>query len=102
MRRAPIVLVIDDLHWAHDESLDLIAHLIDTLKGPILFVCMGRSELVARRADWRRHGGARHKVIEVGPLKEADAAAVMNDLLGPCGDEEAVADLVDAACTLAG
>ena len=46
--------------------------------------------------------GPGHHVIELSPLSDTDAAAVMHDLLAPCGEEEAVEDLVDAACTLAG
>ena len=95
----PIVLVFDDLHWAHDDSLDLLAFLIETLRAPILILCIGRPELVARRDGWSRHGGSRHKVIELTPLGDADAAGVMHDMLAPCGDDEAVEDLVDAACT---
>ncbi len=98
----PIVLVFDDLHWAHDDSLDLLAFLIESLHAPILLLCVSRPELVARRDGWSRHGGSAHRVIELAPLGDADAAAVMNDLLAPCGDDEAVEDLVDAACTLAG
>jgi predicted ATPase len=98
----PIVLVFDDLHWAHDDSLDLLAFLIETLRAPLLVLCIGRPELVARRDGWSRHGGSRHKRIELAPLSDADAAGVMHDLLAPCGDDEGVEDLVDAACTLAG
>jgi tetratricopeptide (TPR) repeat protein len=101
-QRGPIVLVLDDLHWAHDDSLDLLAFLIETLRAPILLLCIGRPELVARRDGWSRHGGSLHKLIELSPLSDVDAAAVMHDLLAPCGDDEAVEDLVDAACTLAG
>jgi tetratricopeptide (TPR) repeat protein len=100
--RGPIVLVFDDLHWAHDESLDLLAYLLESVRAPILFVCMARPEMLARRDAWSRLGGARHQVIELPPLSDHDAAAVMQDLLSPCGDEPAVEDLIDAACTLAG
>jgi tetratricopeptide (TPR) repeat protein len=102
VKGGPIVLVLDDLHSAHDDSLDLLAYLIESLHAPILLVCIGRPELVARRDGWARHGGASHQIIELSPLSETDAAAVMHDLLAPCGEEEAVLDLVDAACTLAG
>ena len=102
VRGGAIVLVFDDLHSAHDDSLDLLAYLIESLRAPILLVCIGRAELVARRDGWARHGGASHQVIELSPLSDTDAAAVMHDLLAPCGDDEAALDLVDAACTLAG
>jgi tetratricopeptide (TPR) repeat protein len=98
----PVVLVFDDLHVAHDESLDLLEHLIDGVDGPILMLCLARPDMVARRDGWAKHGGARHKVVELSPLSETDSARVMGDLLAPCGEAEGIEDLVDAACTLAG
>jgi tetratricopeptide (TPR) repeat protein len=100
--RGPIVLVFDDLHWAHDESLDLLAFLVETLEGPILTLCLARPELTARRDEWGKHGGTRHALVELSPLGETDAARVMEDLLAPCGEAEGAEELVEAACTLAG
>jgi tetratricopeptide (TPR) repeat protein len=100
--RGPVVLVLDDLHAAHDESIELLAYLVESLRAPILLVCIARPELLVRRDDWSKFGGDRHKLLEVAPLSENDASAVMQDLLAPCGEVPAVDDLVDAACTLAG
>jgi tetratricopeptide (TPR) repeat protein len=98
----PLVLVFDDLQWAHDDSLELLSYLVESLRGPILLVCMARPEILARRDGWKRHGGDRHAVIELSPLGDTDAAAVMHDLLGPCGDAPDVEELVDEAVVLAG
>jgi len=100
--RGPCVLVFDDLHHAHDESLDLLAHLNDTLDAPVLVLCLARPEMIARRDDWAKHGGARHKVIELSPLSETDASRVMEELLLPAGNSEGVEELVEAGCMLAG
>jgi tetratricopeptide (TPR) repeat protein len=100
--RGPIVLVFDDLHFAHEESLDLLEHLIDSVDAPILMLCLARPDMVAKRDGWAKHGGARHKVVELSPLSDTDAARVMEDLLAPAGEAEGLEDLVDAACTLAG
>jgi predicted ATPase len=35
----PLVLVFDDLQWAHDDSLELLEYLVENLHGPILFLC---------------------------------------------------------------
>ncbi|HXN32073.1 MAG TPA: tetratricopeptide repeat protein, partial [Polyangiaceae bacterium] len=98
----PLVLVFDDLQWAHDDSLDLLAALVDTLRAPMLLVCIARPEMLARRDGWRRHGSDRHTVIELSPLGDVDAAVVMHDLLAPCGDQPELDDLVDEAVVLAG
>lgn len=100
--RGPSVLVFDDLHYADEESLDLLGHLTDTLDAPILVLCLARPEMVARRDDWAKHGGARHKRVEISPLSETDSARVMEELLVPCAEAEGIEELVDAACTLAG
>ncbi len=100
--RGPSVLVFDDLHYADDESLDLLGHLTDTLDAPVLVLCLARPEMVARRDDLAKRGGARHKSIELSPLSETDSARVMEELLVPCGEAEGLEELVEAACTLAG
>jgi tetratricopeptide (TPR) repeat protein len=100
--RGPIVLVFDDLHNAHDESLDLLGFLVDTLEAPVLLLCLARPEMIARRDDWSRHGQGRHKLVELSPLGETDAARVMEELLAPCADAEGTEELVEGACTLAG
>jgi len=97
-----LVLVFDDLQSAKDESLDLLATLIDGFRAPILVVSVARPELIVRRDGWLKHGDARHSVVDLSPLSDADAAAVMHELLAPCREGEGIDDLVDAACTLAG
>jgi len=97
----PLVLVFEDLHWAHDDSLELLSYLVECLHGPTLLIGVARPEMLARRAGGRRHGGQRHVTIELSPLSEADASAVMRDWLAPCHDAPGVDELVDAAVTLA-
>lgn len=98
----PVVLVFDDLHHADADSLDLLAYLVSALEAPALILCIGRPELFAKNDDFRGLAPGKHVVLELSPLSEAHAAAVMTDLLAPCGDDEAIEDLVDAAATLAG
>ena len=47
----------DDLQWAHDDSLDLLAYLVESLAAPILVICIARPEMLARRDGWKQHGG---------------------------------------------
>lgn len=98
---APMVLLFDDLHHASADSLELLRYLMRETQAPIFFICVGRPEVVTRCDDWGIKNEF-HGTLELGPLSEADAATVMQDLLAPCGDEPAVEDLIDAACTLAG
>jgi tetratricopeptide (TPR) repeat protein len=98
----PLVLVFDDLQWAHDDSLDLLAYLVDSLRAPIVLVCIARSEMITRREGWQRHGAQNHVLIELPPLSDAEAEALVRDLLAPCGEDPAVDELVDEAVVLAG
>lgn len=101
-RNGPYVIVFDDLHHAHDESLDLLAHLMESLDAPVLVLCLARPDMLTRRDEWAKQGGARHKLIEVAALPEADAARVVAELLTPVGDARGIEELSNAACTLAG
>ena len=47
---APMVLVFDDLHHAHDDSLALLRYLLEYLSGSVLMICAARDELRQRTA----------------------------------------------------
>lgn len=98
---SPICLVFEDLHAAHGDSLELLRYLLEYLSGPILIVCTARPDLLARQEDFARAGERRHRLIELGPLGDRDAATVMKHLLSPC-EEGPPQPLVDAACNFAG
>ncbi len=78
--RGPLVVVVDDIHWADPVLLDLLAELADRSQGPILFACPARPELTATRPEW---GGGRRNVSSVflTPLPEDAAAELVAHLL---------------------
>ena len=47
-----VVMLLDDLQWADDASLDWLARLIATAQLPMLLVMAARPELLERRPDW--------------------------------------------------
>jgi class 3 adenylate cyclase len=52
-REQPLVVVVDDLHWAEETFLDLIEHVaLLSSEVVILLVCLARPELLDRRPDW--------------------------------------------------
>jgi class 3 adenylate cyclase len=76
----PAVVLIEDIHWAEDELLDLLELLLRAASGPLLFVATARSELLDWRPGW---GGARRAAttIELEPLSSAEAAEMVDELL---------------------
>ena len=53
---SPILLVFEDLHQAHDDSLALLRYLIECLRGPIMLLCVATPDLLAKEEDWARAG----------------------------------------------
>lgn len=77
-RQQPLVLVIDDLHWATPTFLDLVEHVADwTRDVPILLVCLSRPDLLDLRPGW---GGGRMNATSF-LLEPLDAASI-DELLG--------------------
>jgi class 3 adenylate cyclase/tetratricopeptide (TPR) repeat protein len=71
----PVVLVVEDIHWAEPTLLELIEHLVQAIDdAPVLVLCLTRPTLVDESPDWGR--GARATRIELGPL-DADASRSM-------------------------
>jgi class 3 adenylate cyclase/tetratricopeptide (TPR) repeat protein len=80
-RERPVVLVLEDLHWAEPALLDLIEHLLEHTTGaPLMLVCLARQELVEQRPRWARetHDSS---LLELGPLSPADTRALIRQLL---------------------
>jgi class 3 adenylate cyclase/tetratricopeptide (TPR) repeat protein len=77
----PTVLVFEDLHWADDDLIDFVDHLVDWGSGvPLLVVCTARPELLERRAGW---GGGKTNALtlSISPLSEDETARLLGELL---------------------
>ena len=96
--QAPLVVVLDDVHWGEDVFLDLVDHLADLSRGvPLLVLCMARPELLDRRPNW---GGGKLNATTVllEPLSAGDAEALVAQLLeGAHVDEQLRGRVLEAA-----
>ena len=81
-RRRPLVLVIDDLQWAHPILLDAVEHVAEYADAPLMLLCMARpDELFARRAQWPG-GKANALSFLLSPLPEREGEQLVVHLLG--------------------
>jgi class 3 adenylate cyclase len=72
----PVVVLVEDLHWANDPLLDLLERLADDVQGPLLLVATARPELLAARPAWGRRRAASTLWLE--PLADDDARRVLD------------------------
>ena len=78
----PLVVLLDDLHWAEPTLLDLIDYIADWAHdASILLVCMARPELLDERSNW---GGGKLNAttILVEPLSDSQSERLIANLLG--------------------
>ena len=70
----PLVLVVEDLHWADESLLDFIDELVDWVTDvPLLVVATARPELLERRTGW---GGGKLNAttLALAPLSDNDTS----------------------------
>ena len=91
-RRLPVVVVLEDMHWAAGAFFDLVDYLDGWTAAPVLLVCLGRLELLERRPEWR------DDALMLEPLGDADARALVSSLPEqPLLDDAALDRAVEAA-----
>jgi class 3 adenylate cyclase/tetratricopeptide (TPR) repeat protein len=81
-RHRPLVLVLDDMHWAEQTMLDLVEHVSEWSRDvPILLVCMARPELLDLRPAWAG-GKLNASTITLEPLSQVECVELIANLLG--------------------
>jgi tetratricopeptide (TPR) repeat protein len=82
--QSPLVLVLDDLQWADDETLTLISDLSVNLVGsPVVILTAARPEMLVRSAVWGE-GAVDHTRIDLRNLEGDDAEQMFKHLLSRC------------------
>ncbi len=76
----PLVVVVEDIHWADGALLDLLDELAERVAGGALFLCPARPDLTDRRPGW---GGGRRSFSSVilDPLTRDDTSRLLDLLL---------------------
>lgn len=120
-RTSPLILAIDDVHLADDESLDILERLPGELgEASVVVLMTARHELLARRPEWGRgHSGAGQvgatelgspersrpgrtrepfqgfHLIDLPPLARGDLEGIVRTVLGASENEVLPAALLD-------
>ena len=66
-RTQPVLLVLDDVHWAEPALVDLVDYLADRADAPMLVLCLARPELERPLGE----------PLDLGPLSADEARAIV-------------------------
>jgi class 3 adenylate cyclase len=76
----PAVVLIEDLHWAEEPLLDLVARLRRDVAGPLFVIATARPELLERTPGWGT-GRGNTSVVWLEPLPPEETAHMLEQLL---------------------
>ena len=83
--KSPLVLVLDDLQWADDDTLAILSDLSAGLGGsPVVIVTATRPEMLVRTPRWGQ-GAVDHERVDLRNLEPDDTELMFHNLLARCG-----------------
>ena len=77
---APLVMLVEDVHWAEDDLLELLERVVRDVRAPLVLLTTARPELFDRRADWGA-GRRNAATIWLEPLPPESTSLLLNGLL---------------------
>ena len=85
-RRRPLLIILEDLHWVDEASLELLLFLLDTLRrAPIFILAISRQVqegIMSRMVDWSlQHLGKHFRAIELQNLSPVQSEQLLFQLL---------------------
>ena len=94
----PLVVVVDDIHWAEPALLDLLEYVLGFSSGaPILLLCLARPDLFDTRPSWAAPR-PQTSLVSLAPLSADESNDLIEGLLTAGTAAPAVRDrIVDAA-----
>jgi DNA-binding SARP family transcriptional activator/class 3 adenylate cyclase/tetratricopeptide (TPR) repeat protein len=94
----PLVVVLEDVHWAEATFLDLVEHLAEWVReAPLLLLCLARPELLEARPRWG--GGTPNAAsLWLEPLDAEESQRLIEELPGGAQLPEATRERLLATC----
>jgi DNA-binding SARP family transcriptional activator len=75
--KRPLIVILEDLHWAEPPFLDLVDDILGHGTGPMLLVCVTRPELTERQPHWNSD-----EALHLEPLSRTDVESLVMDRAG--------------------
>jgi class 3 adenylate cyclase len=76
----PTVILVEDIHWAEPDLLDLLERLVSDVRAPVMFVATARPEILNLRATWGS-GKRNTTVLWLDPLPVSAASQMLEEML---------------------
>jgi class 3 adenylate cyclase/tetratricopeptide (TPR) repeat protein len=76
----PTVLVVEDIHWAEPDLLDLFERLVGDVRAPVMLVATARPEILDLRPSWGT-GRRNTTVLWLDPLSVAAVSQLLDEKL---------------------
>ena len=94
--QGPLILLVEDIHWAEPALLGLLEYLAQSTAGvPLFILCTARNELLEAHPAWGTQAGALRCAL--GPLSPGAAAELVTQLFADTGLPGGVVDRIVAA-----
>jgi class 3 adenylate cyclase/tetratricopeptide (TPR) repeat protein len=95
-RERPLVLLVDDIHWAEQTFLDLLRDLRDSIEGAaVLVLTSARPDLLHEHPEWETDEAT--LTFRLDPLSQEESSQVVGNLLGAADLDPAVRDRIVVA-----
>src|SRR5262249_46329581 len=93
---SPVILMLEDVHWADGATVRMIDATLRTLRAqPLMVLAIARPEVLVRFPGlWAQRGV---QTIKLGPLPRTAAEQLARDALGGREDDEVVGRIVARA-----
>src|SRR5207249_4966150 len=79
-RKRPAVNLVEDIHWAEDDLLELLNRVVRDARAPIVLLATARPELFDRRPEWGS-GRRNATTIWLEPLPSEATSQMLSELL---------------------
>jgi class 3 adenylate cyclase len=76
----PTVLLVEDIHWAEPDLLDLLERLAADVRAPVMVVATARPEILDQRSTWGA-GRRNATVLWLDPLPAVTASQLLDEMV---------------------